>query len=427
MTEIKKRIESYFDRLWPINRSIMGPGFRQSLDILAEILPFQRLKFETGTEAFDWIVPKEWHVENAYFIDPNGNKHADFKDNNLHLVGYSSPFEGKLSFNELRSHLHSLPEQPTAIPYITSYYKEDWGFCLTHNELQNLPEGEYEVYIDSKLYPGHLEIGEVVLPGTSKQEVLFSSYLCHPSLANNELSGPLVMTFLYERLKAMPKRKYTYRFVISAETIGTICYLSVRGKHLKQYLSAGYQMTCLGDRGHFTYKLSRHGNTLADRAAQLVLRDHGVHNVIPFDPGNGSDERQYCSPGFNLPFGSLMRTMYSCYPEYHTSLDNKEFISFDAMVESVEVALAIVNALESNSIWLNTIKYCEPQLGRKGLYPTKGSGTELPEKLKAMMWLLNLADGNHDLFSIAEKSYHKLETLISVIHELSTANLLKPK
>ncbi|MCK4302989.1 MAG: DUF4910 domain-containing protein, partial [Candidatus Eisenbacteria sp.] len=321
-------MESYFDRLWPLNRSITGPGLRDSLGILAEVMPMERLRFPTGSRVFDWTVPREWLAREAYFVDPNGVRHADFKTHNLHLVGYSVPVTRTMPYDELRPHLYSLPDQPDAIPYVTSYYEDNWGFCLPHNELLQLPEGQYEVVIDSELHDGHVEIGEAVLPGESSEEVLFTSYLCHPSLANNELSGPLVAAFVYDELSRRTCRRYTYRFVLGVETIGTICYLSLRGDHLKHHLKAGYVLTCLGDPGCFSYKASRLQDCLADRAARILLRDKGDHIVFPFDPSSGSEERQYNSPGCNLPVGVLMRTRYADFPEYHTSLDNKDFISF---------------------------------------------------------------------------------------------------
>ncbi len=428
--KIVERLESYFERLWSINRSIAGPGIRESMDILSEIIPTERLKFDTGSKIFDWTVPNEWVAHEAYFVDPNGVKHAELKNNNLHLMGYSVPFKGTIRLDELCQHLYSLPGQPEAIPYVTSYYKENWGFCISHNEHKNLPDGEYQVYIDSEQYPGAVEIGEAVLCGLSEKEVLFSTYLCHPSMANNELSGPLAMAFLYDCIKGMSKRYYTYRFLLSAETIGTICYLSKRGQHLKDHLAAGYVMTCLGDSGAFTYKLSRRANTVADRAAQIVLRDsQQKFSVIPFNPGSllsgKSDETQYCSPGFNLPVGSLMRTMYGAYPEYHTSLDNKEFISFEALAGSVEMYYSLVKALESNNVWENTVKYCVPQLSPRGLYPSVSRNEPMGMKIDAMLWLLNLADGQHDLLETADKSGHKMEYLASIAEELSAAGLIK--
>ena len=424
-TMIENEMEKYFDRLWPICRSITGPGFRDSLAILSELMPMKRLRFATGQKVLDWIVPREWSVRDAYLVDPNGEKRAMFHKNNLHLVSYSIPFKRRLTLAELRPHLHSLPEQPSAIPYLTSYYKDDWGFCLTHNELKSLPEGVYEVFIDTQLTAGAVELGEAMIRGESKDEILFSSYLCHPSMANNELSGPLVLAFLYQRIQALPRRRYTYRFVIAPETIGSICYLSKYGTHLKKRLRAGYQITCAGDRGKFTYKRSRRGNSLADRAACEVLKTEGAHHIVAFDPAIGSDERQYCSPGFDLPVGLLMRTMYATYPEYHTSLDNKSFISFTSLRGILDAYLNIVMALENNIVYKNTVLYGEPQLGRRGLYPALGSRKTMDEKVSAMLWVLNLADGTRDLLAIAEESGLPMKRLVGAAEDLYRAGLLQ--
>lgn len=426
-----KKLETYFDRLWPICRSITGEGFRKSLDIIAEVMPTERLKFPSGTKVFDWTVPKEWNVNDAYIIDPNGKKRASFKENNLHLLGYSVPFKDKMPFEELKEHLYSLPNQPTAVPYLTSYYKERWGFCLTDQELQSLPKGTYEVFIDSELKEGRVEIGEAVLPGESKEEILLSTYFCHPSMANNELSGPLVVAFLYDLLKKK-KRRFTYRFVISAETIGTISYLSMRGEHLKKHMLAGYQVTCIGDEGPFTYKKSRRENSLADFAALKVLKKRGEHRVFAFDPADGSDERQYCSPGWNLPHGSLMRTMYAQYPEYHTSLDVKGLVTMKALAESISVYEKVIDELERSKIFKRTAPHCEPQLGKRGLYPNLGSQKEIERQIRAIMWALNYSDGEHSLDMIAEKSSASavqisVAELESAVEKLMTAGLLEAR
>lgn len=420
---LEARLEAMFDRLWPINRTIAGPGLRETLDLLGEVIPTERLRFSTGEQVFDWTVGPEWEVHEAYLVDPAGRRFADVAEHNLHLVGHSVPFRGQLSLDDLRPHLHSLPDQPDAIPYVTSFYREDWGFCLTHRELEGLPPGQYEVVVDTELRPGRVEIGEAVLPGEEPDEVLFHSYVCHPSMANNELSGPLAVAFLYDWVAALPRRRLTYRFVLSAETIGTLCYLRERGDHLRERLLAGYVLTCLGDRGDFTLKTSRREGTVADRAAALVLRDTGPHSVTPFDPGNGSDERQYCSPGFNLPVASVMRTMYSRFPEYHTSLDDKSFISFEALADSVRAYQRIVAALEGNVRWWNTVQFGEPQLGRRGLY--RGLSTKKPLDVTPTMWLLNLADGEHDLLAIVQRSGERLEDLLESAVQLEAAGLLE--
>jgi len=386
-------------------------------------MPTDRLVFKTGLKVFDWLIPKEWIVRDAYLIDPNGKKRAEYKVNNLHLIGYSVPFSGRMGLAQLRPQIHSLPGQPDAIPYLTTYYRENWGFCMSDRELQSLPEGEYQVCIDTELVDGHLEIGEAVIKGKSDREVLFSTYLCHPSMANNELSGPLLASFLYERISEMRNLHYTYRFVVQPETIGSIAYLSKRGDWLKEKLDAGFVITCVGDAGLFTYKSSRRGNALCDRVAKLILRDIGEHRLEAFAPF-GSDERQYCSPGFNLPVGSLMRTMYGRFPEYHTSLDDKLFISFDAMTKALEAYLKIVSALEGNWVWKTNFPFCEPQLGKRGLYPTLGAQKQRERKVEALMWILNLADGKSDLLEIAERSGCEVEMLISVASEAEVAGLI---
>lgn len=417
------RIEEYFDRLWPINRSLAGPGYRESLEILSELVPFQQLRFPTGQKVFDWTIPGEWHVFEAYIIDPLGKKRLDVKQNNLHLLGYSIPFQGKLSLDDLKKHLYSLPELPKAIPYMVSYYEERWGFCIAHEELQALPKGEYQVVIDTEIKEGHLIVGEALLEGYTDEEVLFSSYLCHPSMANNELSGPLVLAFLYERLASLKERRFTYRFVINPESIGAIAYLSIKGEHLKQKLKAGYVLTCIGDKGSLTYKQSRKGNSIADHVAEQVLKDFEKSKVVPFFP-NGSDEKQYCSPGFDLPVGSLMRTSYNDYPEYHTSLDNKDVICFSKLVESVDVCEKLVRALEQNYFWKSTCIYGEPFLSSYGVYPTIHSVRTIDDWKMAILWLQNLADGTNDMLAIAKRSNLSLDLLNETARTLQQVGLL---
>ncbi len=407
---MKKQIEAYFDRLWPMMRSLTGEGVRRTHDILSELLPLQRIEIPSGTQVFDWTVPKEWVIREAYVVRPDGKRILDIKENTLHLVNYSIPFRGKMSRAELDKHLYSLPKMPKAIPYVTSYYTPRWGFCISHEEREKLPEGEYEVVIDSELIDGSLTLSEALLPGKTEQEVLFSTYTCHPSMANNELSGPLVTAFLYKSLAALPERRFTYRFVFLPETIGSIAYLSRYGEHFLRCLAAGYVVTCCGDRGPFTYKRSRRGNSLADRAAEYVLKKHPSAKVMDFFP-MGSDERQYCSPGFNLPVGSLMRSMYGTYPEYHTSLDNRSFISFDAMAEMVSLYTELCRTLEMNKTYRNLQPFCEPQLGKRGLYKNIGAAKDVEESIIVLSWLLNMADGEHDLLAISERSGIPIEKL----------------
>jgi len=420
---MQNQIESYFDRLFPINRSLTGNGNRQTLKILSEIVDLAVHEVPSGTKCFDWVVPPEWNVREAWIKDSSGRIILDFNSSNLHLMGYSVPFYGHLSLEELRPHLFSIPEQPDAIPYVTSYYKEQWGFCLSHRQLLSLTEDSYEISIDSELnFKGSMTYGEAYIKGKSDQEVLFSTYICHPSLANNELSGPLVTSFIYKSL-AGKDLNYSYRFLFVPETIGTIFYLSKYGEALKSKLKAGFVVTTIGDNGAFTYKRSRQGNSLPDRAAELILeqteKDFVIEDFFPY----GSDERQYCSPGFDLPVGSLMRTRYGMYQQYHTSDDNKSFISFEAMVKSVQKYLEIIEVIEENKYYKNRFPYCEPKLSERGLYPTNGSANHQHE-LNAALWVLNLADGTNDLISISRRSKIDFKSLVSTVKILEKNNLI---
>lgn len=424
---MKIEIEEYFDRLWPITRSLTGNGNRESLRILSEIIDLKITEVPSGTQCFDWNVPPEWNIKEAWIKDSKGNKIVDFSVNNLHILGYSEPFQGKLSFEELKPHLYTLPDQPDLIPYLTSYYKRRWGFCLTHNQFQKLDQNEnYEVFIDSSLDEnGSMTIGEAIIKGKSDKEIMFSTYICHPSLASNELSGPLVSAFLYKSLKEFQNLKYTYRFIFVPETIGSIYSLSVKGEHWKNHLKAGFVITCIGDNGKFTYKRSRIGNSLPDRAVETILNQTETDfNIVDFFP-SGSDERQYCSPGFNLPVGSLMRTMYGKYPEYHTSADNKDYVSFEAMEKAVQKYLDVIELLEKNEKYINKMPHCEPQLGKRGLYPTLGSQKGTEDFVKAMMWILNLSDGENDLITISEKSKIPVKDLFPVVDKLIENGILE--
>lgn len=427
---LHEEIESYFDRLWPLLRSITGDGVRNTHDILSEIIPLESMEIPSGSKVFDWEVPKEWVVRDAYLIDPDGNRILDVWENNLHLINYSAPYRGEITLEELNDHLYSISDLPQAVPYVTSYYAPRWGFCLPHQQRESLPKGQYQVVIDTEYIDGSMTISESVLPGQEETEVLISTYTCHPSMANNELSGPLVSAFLYRKLAELEHRRLSYRFVFLPETIGSLAYLSVRGDHLKKRMIAGYVVTCVGDAGSFTYKRSRQGASVADRAAEHILAgDGGSTNVessiLDFFPDGGSDERQYCSPGFNLPVGSLMRTMYAKYPEYHTSLDNRDFISFPAMCESIEVYLKILLSLDMNKKYLNTLPNGEPQLSKRNLYPTLGMKNANQER-SAILWLLNLSDGDNDLLSVSAKSGIEISVIHSVAQTCVKAGLLEP-
>lgn len=424
---MKKELEQYFDRLWPLNRSLTGNGNRETLKIISEIIDLDIIEVPSGSQCFDWTVPPEWNIKDAWIKNSKGKIIVDFKINNLHILGYSEPFHGVVCFDDLKNHLYTLPDQPELIPYLTSYYQKRWGFCLSHNQFLELDKEEnYEVFIDSSFdEAGYMTKAEALIKGSSNKEILFSTYICHPSMANNELSGPLVTAFICRELKKQKNLKYSYRFIFAPETIGSIHSLSNNGDYWKENLIAGFVVNCIGDNGNFTYKRSRIGNSLADIATELILQQtEKDYKIVDFFP-NGSDERQYCSPGFNLPVGSLMRTMYGEYPEYHTSADDKSFISFESMEKSVEKYLEIIEAIERNEKYINTLPYCEPQLGKRGLYPTLGSQKSNADFVKTMMWILNLSDGENDLFSISSKSKISLKDIYPVIDKLVEKEIIR--
>jgi len=423
---IVNEIENYFDRLWPICRSITGDGLRKSFGILQEIIPLQLHEVKSGTEVFDWTVPEEWNIRDAYIITPDGEKIADFKKNNLHVLNYSVPVDKELSFNELDEHLHYKEDLPNAVPYITSYYKKKWGFCVDYNTYKKLPRnGTYRVKIDSELDPnGSLTYGDLVLKGELDDEILFSSYLCHPSMANNELSGPLAIAFIYKKLKKLKNRKYSYRFVIAPESIGAICNLYQNKNVLINNVKAGFIFTCCGDDGPITFKSTRDAKTLTNKITKHILKHSKEdYRVRPFDP-IGSDERQYASPGFNLPVGVMMRTPPSKYPEYHTSLDNKQLIDFKKMETLIDLTLEIIRAFELNSNYENQIKYGEPFLGKRDLYEELSTNRSHSQVIKRRMRLLNYLDGNTDLIDICEKYDYKILDLEEEIDQLIEHNLI---
>lgn len=417
-----------FDALWPICRSITGSGLRRSLSILTEIVPLQLTEVPTGTRVFDWTVPDEWNIENAFIDDETGKRLVDFGHNNLHVVNYSIPFNGEMTLAELQPHLHSLPERPEAIPYVTSYYERRWGFCLSHKQRQSLKPGRYRVRIDSTLRPGALTYGDTVLPatdqgGSESGQVLLSTYLCHPSMANNELSGPLVATHVIKALSQLPHRRFSYRLVVAPETIGALCYLKAHGDELKKTVRAGFVITCCGLDQPFTFKRTLAGDALIDRLSTLELSSSGnAYSAVEFFP-SGSDERQYSSPGFRLPIASLMRGPYTTYPEYHTSDDNKSLISFPALKTSIEMYLRIILSLEKNTSFRNTIWNGEPMLCKYQLYPTLG-GKLASEFIRKMQWLLNLSDGQHDLLSIAQRAQCSILDLSEIAQTLRSKGLL---
>ena len=413
-------------KLFPICRSITGDGFRQSLSIIKEDLGLEDLKaFEvpTGTQCFDWEVPKEWNISDAYIIAPDGRKICDFKVSNLHVLNYSAPVDKEISLEELQAHLYSLPDQPTAIPYITSYYKERWGFCLSQNERDKLVDGQYKVYIDSELKEGSLTYGELIIPGETKEEIFISTYLCHPSMANNELSGPVVTGFLAKWLLGLDTRKYTYRIIFIPETIGSITYLSRNYKEMKANIVAGFNVSCVGDDRAYSYLPSKKGDTLADIVATHVLKHSHPEYVKYSFLDRQSDERQYCSSGIDLPVCSVMRTKYGCYPEYHTSLDDLELVTPSGLFGGYEVLRQAIECLEANET-LQTTVLCEPQLGKRGLYPTI-STKDSSAIVRNMMNFLAYCDGSLTNLEIAEKINVPLWSLKQTILELKAENLLR--
>ena len=401
--------------LFPICRSLTGDGVRSTLRYLQQLLPsLKTFEIPSGTCAFDWEVPREWVIRDAYIADVDGNRLVDFNTNNLHIVGYSISVDAVLSKAELDEHLYSLPELPHAIPYVTSYYRETWGFCLTHDQRAQLGDGPFRVLIDSEHKVGSLTYGELVIHGDTSDEILLSTYVCHPSMANNELSGPVVTTALARWILGLEDRHYTYRIVMVPETIGSVVYLSLHLRHLQEHLKAGWVLTCIGDDRAYSYLPSASGATFADRVSKKVISksNHRFDEYSFLD--RGSDERQYCSPGVDLPVVSLMRSKYGTYPEYHTSLDDLSFVTPSGLQGGLDMMKAVVNELESIPRWRSTV-LGEPQMGKRGLYPTTSTSTSGHE-VYDMMNVLAFCDGNHDteeLASICTISVSKVEEIVN--------------
>ena len=416
-------MHAFARELYPICRSITGDGARETLAAIGRHAPVVMHEVPTGTRVLDWEVPAEWNIRSAWLKAPDGRLVADFARHNLHVVNYSEPVHLKLSLEELRPHLHSAPEHPDWIPYRTSYYKRTWGFCLPHRQLETLPGGTYEAWIDATLGPGSLTYGECVLPGTSADTVLISCHTCHPSLANDNLAGIAVATWLAAHLLSRPRR-LSYRFVFAPGTIGSITWLA-RNPEAVKAVRHGLLLTCCGDAGPFTWKRSRRGDAVVDRAAAHVLRTTGrPHRVIDFFP-YGYDERQYCSPGYNLPLGCLMRTPHGEYPEYHTSADSLDLITPHALQDTLEAATQIIEVLERNRVVRNLSPFGEPQLGRRGLYPSTGGDRARADLQMAYLCVLNLATGEHDLLAIAERSGLPFPLIASAADDLQRVRLLE--
>lgn len=418
-TSIGLEMHNLISRLFPICRSITGNGVRETLGIVKEYIPLEIHEIPTGTQVFDWTVPKEWNIRDAYIKDEVGKKIVDFKNCNLHVLNYSLPVHKKVSLDELKPHLFSIPEYPEWIPYKTSYYNENWGFCISHNQLVSLKEGMYEVYIDSSLEEGHLSFGEYYIKGELEEEVLISCHVCHPSLANDNLSGIAISAFLANSL-TKTRTKFSYRFLFIPGTIGSITWLNLNQNKVSK-IKYGLVNTLLGDPGSFTYKKSRRGDAEIDRIVAYVLEGKGKnYRIIDFFP-YGYDERQYCSPGFNLPVGCLMRTPHGQYKEYHTSADNLELVKPDKLDESLATLKSIVEIIESNKKNINQKPFCEPQLGKRGLYKSiNGKQNEL-----AMLWVLNQSDGENSLLDIAIKSKIPFSIIKEVAKILENFELLK--
>lgn len=410
--------------LYPVCRSITGDGMRQTLRRIGRELPLEMVEVPSGTPVFDWTVPREWNITDAYIKNGRGERIVDFQRHSLHVVSYSVPVDATMSLAELRPHLHSLPDHPDWIPYRTSYYAESWGFCLPHRQLERLAEDRYEVRIDSTLAPGSLTYGECLIAGESSDEVLVSCHSCHPSLANDNLSGMAVAVALGRELLGRERRRLSYRLLFIPGTIGSITWLA-RNREGAGRIRHGLVLSCVGDPGSSTYKRSRRGDALVDRAVEHVLRTSGapyaVEDFVPY----GYDERQYCSPGFDLPVGCFMRTPNGRFPEYHSSADDVDFVRAESLADSLRKVRAVIDVLEDDAAYVNTLPFCEPQLGRRGLYRATG-GHSLPGYEMALLWVLNLSDGGHTLLDIAERAKLPFEVVSRAARDLRTQDLLAP-
>ena len=413
---IGEEMYGWTEDLFPFDRSITGSGTRKTLRYLQNLLPDLEIHaVESGTRAFDWEVPEEWHIADAYIADESGKRVVDWNDHNLHVVGYSEPVDRWMELSELDDHLYSLPDQPDAIPYVTSYYERRWGFCLRHRTRENLERGRYRAVIDSEFKQGVLNYGELVLPGEEDEEVFLSTYVCHPSMANNELSGPVVATALGRWLASLEDRRYTYRIIFVPETIGSIVYLSQNISHLKDHVIAGFNLTCLGDERCYSYVPSREGDTLSDRVARHVLR-HTDPNYKEYSfLDRGSDERQYCAPGVDLPVATIMRSKFGEYPEYHTSLDDLSLVSPEGLKGGYKALRRCIEVIETNyNLRAKTLG--EPNMGKRGLYPTTSTKGK-KGKVKTMMDIIAFSDGR-SLLEISHKIGKCVQDIIPIVKKL---------
>ena len=443
-TEIGKKMFDLMKKLYPINRSITGEGVRKTLKIIQKYIDLKIFEIPSGTKAFDWTIPQEWNIQDAYILNSKNEKILDYNKSNLHVLQYSTPIKQKINLNELKNHIFTLPNQPDNIPYLTSFYSKNWGFCMSYNEFLKLNDDEYFVCIDSNHKNGHLTYGEYLIKGKVNEEILISTYVCHPSLCNDNLSGPVLSTILAEYLSKYQSH-YSIRFLFIPETIGAITWLSINENNIKNIVH-GLVATCLGDSGISTYKKSRDGDNIIDKVTEELLDESGEpYRILDFWP-SGSDERQFCSPAFNLPMGSLMRTPYDMFNEYHTSADNLGFMKKDCLANSFLKYLLIIHKLEqkyynfkerkknlenkkpskNDPVFINLFPKCEPQLGKRGVYENIGGVKEqdsLKQK-KAIQWILNFSDGKHSLHDIEKKSGLDYNLLIDVTNLLIEKKLL---
>ena len=424
MNNTGEQIYDFLEEIFPICRSIMGDGNRETLAAIQKHIPIKINEVPTGYQAYDWEIPKEWKIRDAYVLDPTGQKVIDFKENNLHVVNYSIPVDKEMDLSELQEHLYSIPEKPDAIPYVTSYYDEKWGFCLTHNQRQEMPPGKYKVHIDSEHKDGSLSYGELIIPGESSEEIFLTSYICHPSMANNECSGPAVLTFLAKWLCGR-KNRYTYRIVFAPETIGAIVYISKNFDALRKNTIAGFNLTCVGDDREYSYMPSRLGNTLADKVVEHVLQNHTDTHTKHSFLYKGSDERQYCHPRVDLPLVSIMRSKYGTYPEYHTSKDDLNLVSPAGLEGGYAVARKCIEALELNHKYENLI-ICEPKMSKRDLRPKDwhkrrtNSNDNMRKNVRDLMNVMFYCDGFHDLIDLSNKielSFDKCYECVKLLEE----------
>lgn len=423
--DIGAQMHELMRELFPICRSITGDGLRESLRIIQKHIPLELHEVPTGTQVFDWNVPREWNIRDGWVKNPRGEKIIDFTQSSLHVVNYSVPVRKKMPLAELRKHLHTLPDHPDWVPYRTSYYAENWGFCLSQRQLETLEDGDYEVCIDSSLENGHMTYGECFYPGATEDEVLISSHSCHPSLCNDNLSGMVLNAFLAKHLKGRALR-YSYRFIFAPGTIGAISWLA-RNEQRAGRIKHGLTAACVGDAGHMTYKRTRHGDAEIDRAVLHVLERSGAkYEAFDFTPYD-YDERQYNSPGFNLPVGNLTRTSHDRYVENHTSADNLDFVRPESLADSLAHYVGVVNVLERNGTYVNLSPKCEPQLGKRGLYGAFGGKKDANQYEVAMFWVLNFSDGHHTLLDIANRSGMDFDVVAQTAATLAEHELLKER